>query len=272
MAIHDISAIDVHCHYGLDRSPGVLGGFCSGDEHVIKRRMAAANICCSIVSPLAAFFPRGEGDPLSGNDSAEQACASNAGLLQWAVVDPLKPETYEQAERLLKNGNCMGIKIHPEEHVYSIGEHGDKLFSFAARLGAVVQAHSGEQNSDPMDFVEYADAYPEAKLILSHIGCGWDGDATKQVRAIQASKNGNIYADTSSAKSIIPGLIEWAVREAGSSRILFGSDSPLYFAPMQRARIDFAEMEDEDKLNILYRTALNVFGGKLAKFYTSNSV
>ena len=32
----------------------------------------------------------------------------------------------------------------------------------------------------------------------------------------------------SSARSILPGLVEWAVAEVGAEKILFGTDSPLY--------------------------------------------
>ena len=81
-----------------------------------------------------------------------------------------------------------------------------------------------------------------------------------QVRAVQRSRHGNVYADTSSSRSIVPGLIEWAVREVGAERILYGTDSPLYFAPMQRARIDQAEMPDEAKRVILRGNAERLLG------------
>jgi len=40
-------------------------------------------------------------------------------------------------------------------------------------------------------------------------------------------------------------LIEWAVSEVGAQHILYGTDSPLYFAPMQRARVDNADISDK---------------------------
>jgi predicted TIM-barrel fold metal-dependent hydrolase len=123
-----------------------------------------------------------------------------------------------------------------------------------------VLAHSSERNSLASDYVQFANEYPEMKLILAHIGCGWDGDLTHQVRAIQQSKHGNVFADTSSARSITPNLIEWAVREIGAERVLYGTDSPLYFAPMQRARIDHADLNDRDKRLILCENAIKLFG------------
>ena len=39
-------------------------------------------------------------------------------------------------------------------------------------------------------------------------------------------------------------LIEWAVEQVGAERLLFGTDSPLYFAASQKARIECAEMDE----------------------------
>jgi uncharacterized protein len=44
----------------------------------------------------------------------------------------------------------------------------------------------------------------------------------------------------------------------GADHILYGTDSPLYFAPMQRARIEHAEMPDEAKRSILRDNAIRV--------------
>ncbi|MFH1007218.1 MAG: amidohydrolase family protein, partial [Candidatus Latescibacterota bacterium] len=130
---------------------------------------------------------------------------------------------------------------------------------FAARHGAIVQSHSGEENSLPLDLVAWANEFPEVTLIISHLGCGWNEDPTLQVRAIQESKHNNVYTDTSSAKSITANLLEWAVGEIGSDRILYGTDTPLYFAPMHRARIDYAGISDQDKRSILSDNAVRLF-------------
>jgi hypothetical protein len=208
---------------------------------------------------MEGLLPRGSSDPVSANVSAAGIVARTDGLMHWVIVDPLKPETFEQASDMLSGPKCAGMKIHPEEHVYPIAEHAAAIFRFAADRRAVVQSHSGEQNSMPEEFVRFADRYPEVTLILSHLGCGWDSDLSHQVRAVQASRAGNVYTDTSSAKSITSGLLEWAVKQVGASRILYGTDSPLYFAPMQRARVDCAEISDADRRLILKDNALRIF-------------
>lgn len=227
----------------------------SGDAARVVGRARAAGIRWTVVSPLLGLMPRGHSDAVAGNAEAARVVAETAGLLQWVIVDPRLPATYRQAEELLQQPRCVGIKIHPEEHIYPIAEHGRALFEFAARHQTVVLGHSSERNSLCADYVRWADEFPEVRLILAHLGCGWDNDLTHQVRGIQASRHGNVYTDTSSARSITPGLIEYAVREVGAERVLFGTDTPLYDAAMQRARIDHAELSACEKRLILHDNA-----------------
>jgi len=255
-------AIDVHAHFGKCRGAKceIINELTSGDAAVVVQRAALARTKLTMVSPLAAIMPALGGDPLAANAHTARVVDETDGLFQWVVVDPRRRETFDQAVDMLRSPKCAGVKIHPEQHGYFIAENGQAVFEFASEHGAIVQSHSGEQNSLPADFVHFADAFPEVPLIISHLGCGWDDDPTLQVRAIQANRHGNVFTDTSSAKSITSGLIEWAIREIGAEHIMYGTDSPLYFAPMQRARIDSAEISDRDKRLILCNNAVRLFG------------
>ena len=251
-----ITAIDVHAHYGVynrDDAPPLVNEFRGADAATVAARARQVNIRTTVVSPLSGLMPRGQADAVAGNDEAARVTSETDGLLQWVIANPLQLETFRQVDEMLAQPQCAGIKIHPEEHVYPIREHGAALFELAAKHNAVILAHSGDPHSLPKDFVEFAGAYPNVTLILAHLGNGGGGggDPTLQVRAIQNCTAGNVYVDTSSAQSLMPGLVEWAVKEIGADRILFGTDSPLYSTSMQRARIDSADISDEDKRNIL---------------------
>jgi len=262
LTIPEIQAIDVHGHYGkytVGKSP--LEDECmSGSGAEVAERARRSRIEWTVVSPLLGLLPRFCADAAVGNDEAAKVVPATPGLLQWVVINPLQPKTYEQAAVMLNDPWCVGVKIHPEEHGYPITRYGKEIFEFCAARRAVVLTHSGETSSMPGDFVPFADEHPEVSLILAHIGCSSDGEPGRQVRAIQSSKKGNIYADTSSIRSVMPRLIEWAVKEAGVEKVLFGTDTPLYHSGMQRARIEVADLTDAQKRRILRDNAYDLLG------------
>ena len=94
------------------------------------------------------------------------------------------------------------------------------------------------------------------KLILAHIGHDEVTDKRDlQIRAVQESTQGNVWADTSSFRSICSRLIEFACAEIGPERMLFGTDTPLYFTAMHKARVAYADIDDKAKQLILHDNA-----------------
>lgn len=257
------SAIDAHGHYGAyPHENALLGRFSSATAEEVVRRAAASGIDWTVVSPLAGLMPRGRETPVEpANAQAFKEIPQVRGLLQYVIVNPLQPRTYDQAREMLQAPWCVGIKIHPEEHAYRIADHGEELFSFFEEVDAPVMTHSGCPNSLPADFVPFADRHPGAKVLLAHLGngAGDHGRVDLQVRAVQAAKHRNLWVDSSSARSILPGLVEWAVQEIGAERILFGSDTPLYHVALQRARIEAAEIPPDAKRLILRENARAFF-------------
>ncbi len=257
-----LEAIDVHAHYGVSRDQPCarVGRWMSADAAEVLRRARRVHVAITVVSPLAGLMTHTAAGVERANRDAARVAAAHHALRQWVIVDPRSRRTFDQAAELLRAPWCVGIKIHPELHGYPIREHGRALFAFAERHGAVVLTHSGQERSLPADFVPLANAFPGVRLILGHLGFCIDGDPTRQVRAIQRCRHGNLYTDTSSAKSIIPRLLEWAVREVGAERILFGSDTPLYFLANQRARVDAADLPAAAKRRILRDNAVRLLG------------
>ncbi len=244
------------------RADALVCSFMSAAAVQVAARAQASGIQWTIVSPLAGLMPRGRiTDVVLANEAAFREVPTVQGLLQYVIVNPLQPKTYEQARRMLQAPWCVGIKIHPEEHAYKITDHGEELFSFFEEIGAPVMTHSGCPNSLPIDFVPFANRHPGAKVLLAHLGngAGDDGRVDLQVQAVQAAQQGNLWVDTSSSRSILPGLVEWAVKEIGAERLLFGSDTPLYHVAMQRIRIEVAEITAAAKQQILRDNAVKFF-------------
>jgi len=254
-------AIDVHGHYGICQSQkcSFSNMLMTGSPSVVTQRARKASIALTFVSPMAALT-RGVHECVEeGNLDCARVVQRYRSLRQWVVVDPLVPRTFDQAREILSGKHCVGIKIHPEAHGYPIRKQGRRIFAFAEKHHAIVISHSGQERSLPLDFVRLASDFPSVPLILGHLGYGYDTDVSHQVRAIQKSRHKNMYVDTSSSMSIVPNLIEWAVREIGADRILFGTDTPVYFAPMQRARVDAADIPATAKRRILRDNAVELF-------------
>jgi len=136
-SVNDIQAIDVHGHYGIYRQTGLIplkNEFMTGDAATVVARGRDAKTQWTIVSPLKALLPRLKGDAVAGNEEAVRVVAETEGLLQWVVINPLQPRTYEQAKEMLQQPKCVGIKIHPEEHGYPIKEHGRAISVFPGIL------------------------------------------------------------------------------------------------------------------------------------------
>ena len=258
-------AIDVHGHFGpYDRGRKTrVDRLMSGEIGIVSQRAAAADVCLTVVSAIHGLIPY-RGDAVRGNEDAVRAAEAHDDIRFWTIIDPRVAESYEQADRLLAHPRCKGIKIHPHAHEYEIREHGAAIFSFAAARGAVVLTHSGDPGSYPEDFVPFVNRHADVRLILAHLGNSDDGSISRQVDAIKRARNGNLFVDTSSARSMFSGLIEWAVGEIGFDRIPFGTDTPLYWVGAQKARIETAAISDDAKRAILLLNAAALLGEEAA--------
>ena len=259
-------AIDTHGHLGQ------LGGLpqkhleqelCTLSMEQLKRQYQQAEVKIAMVSSMEGLFYVDGLGVKEGNQRLEELVSKTDWLYQWVIVNPLEPKTYYQAETILKNPKCVGVKVHPEAHHFPIKEYGEELFSFCSQQKAIMQIHSGEANSMPEDMVAFADNYPEVTVIAAHLGCGSDGDPSHQVRAIKRCKNGNIYTDISSVRSILPGILEWAVEQIGAEKLLFGTDTPLHHIGMMKARVIYSELSYEQKQRILHKNAEKLFHLKI---------
>jgi predicted TIM-barrel fold metal-dependent hydrolase len=256
-----VKAIDVHGHFGpYDRGFGTrVDQFMSAGAAEVAQRGVDCGIELTVMSAIHGLIPY-RGNAIQGNADAECSAEDHPAFRVWSIIDPRVPETYEQTDRLLSHPRCVGIKIHPHAHQYEIREFGSQIFAFAQERSCVVLTHSGDIGSYPEDFVPLANRHSNVRLILAHLGNSDDGSVMRQVQAIQHGRNGNLWVDTSSARSMFSGLIEWAVEQIGTSRIVFGSDTPLYWAGAQKGRIETAEIDETAKRSILYDNAAALLG------------
>ena len=243
----NITAIDSHTHINWNSSWDTkTNDVYKADLDTLLEISDGAKIdklLCSTFSSVIA-----DKDIEESNEYLFNLSNQNDRVYQWVVIDPRKEATFLQAEEMLKSKKCVGIKIHPDYHGYSIFDHGDKIFSFAEQRDAIVLMHP---RVPVPDITHYADKYPKTKIIVAHLG------GVSHVDAIANAKHKNVYTDTSGSASTQNFVLEYAVKRVGSENILFGTDT--YAAGFQRGRVEYALISDKDKENILRKNAERLF-------------
>ena len=248
MDIRQIKAIDMHSHlnHGAIREPANTEAHLQDLDYLIKMNKSA-NIEISMYSTFSSVLCTES--ILDENAYLFELAQEFDWFYQWVVIDPRNPVTFQQAAQMLNRGKCVGIKIHPWYHKYCPEEYADRLSAFASNYGAIILTHN---MTTPESVIPFADKYPDVTYILAHVG------SPDYARAINGAKYRNVYTDTSSSSSSLNRIIEYTVEQAGSDRVLFGTDT--YAAGFQRGRIEYALIPEEDKVNILRNNALRLFG------------
>lgn len=247
-----IRAIDIHTHinHGVKFDSPNEGNCYTAYLDKLMQMKDMTNIelmfACTFASVLSTEMIEQE------NEYMFQLAQGVDCLYQWVVVDPQNSNTFKQAERMLGTKKCVGIKIHPFSHQYSLDTQGDKIFSFASACEAIVLIHPQTEASN---ILQFANKYPNVTFIMAHLG------DEHYVDAIEYANCANVYVDTSGMKSYLNQIIEYAVGRVGSKRILFGTDT--YAPGFQRGRIEYALISETDKANILRYNAEKLFKIKL---------
>lgn len=247
----DLIAIDMHTHinHGSRFDSDTRIGYSADLEDLILINRAAGiekMFCCTFASCLSTEVIVEE------NEYMHTLIDRVDCLYQWVVIDPRIEETFAQAERMLQHKKCVGIKLHPLCHEYSLEEYAEKIFSFASRFQSIVLIHP---EKDASYIIPIANSYPDVTFIIAHLG------GKGYVDAIEFAEHKNVYTDTSGIASSNNLMVEYAYNRVGADRILFGTDT--YSAAFQRGRIEFALIPEEDKRKILLDNSAMLFSKHL---------
>ncbi|MBC7288040.1 MAG: amidohydrolase family protein [Armatimonadetes bacterium] len=235
--------IDFHAHLWFsDRDPELLVG--------AAKRLGIAKVC---VSGLRSYVP-------SRREVAELNEQVFAAAERWPdVIVPfvyVNPIHGADAIHMLNDGaarGAKGIKLWVaaranQRCVWRVVER-------AIELDLPVLQHAWHKyngnlpyESDPLDVAELGRTFPEATIVMAHLGGSWEWG----INAIRDVPN--VLADTSGTR-IELGQIEYAQAQLGSDRILYGSDAPGCDYPLTIGKISAARIPEEAKQAILYDNA-----------------
>ena len=109
-----------------------------------------------------------------------------------------------------------------------------------------------ENESNTADVAALARKFPELKIHMAHLyGAGYRGIA-------DIAPYPNIYVDTGGGEPE-EAVLEYAIREIGAERILFGSDAPGRSFAVQLGKVTGADISEEEKEMILWKNTERLY-------------
>ena len=249
--------IDAHAHLGP------FSGIFMPEAPLEK--MVAGMDRCNIESIILSPHNALSGDTREGNVEMLEAVRRYTGRVYgYCTINPNFVEDIEpEMNTYLGVAGVVGIKIHPNTHNYPVdGEKYRLVWERANREEWMVLSHTwgADGGCGANDMRKIAEQYPDVRLILGHSCYGaWE----KAIRL--AADFPNVYLELTAAYHVY-GIIEYMCREAGSEKVLFGTDYP-WFDPMVAAGcVVFAHIEQHEMKNILYNNARRLINEQAARW------
>lgn len=257
--------VDCHVHLALEKNDLKR---CDQEAEKLLERMKRAGIDKACLIPMV--FSNGDGGYFPDRDGMLFAARYLADLVKsradtffsflWVNGNLDTRFLMEFTRKYVMDGVINGIKLCTE--VNAADSRLEAFARFLERNGIPVLFHSW-YNSDgrtfgeslPSDIAALAGKHPELRIIMAHMtGCRYRG-----VQDIK--KYANVRMDTSGSASE-DGYLDYALRELGPDRILYGSDYPGRDFAVQLSRIASVELTPEVKNKLLYKNVINFLGGR----------
>lgn len=196
----------------------------------LKRSMRESGVTHSVVLPVATkpeqFLHINE---FAQSVTQREADQDGLTVLSFGGIHP-DSANYKEELRIIRRKGLKGIKLHPyDQRTYVNDIKYEHIIDYASQLGLIILIHCGLDPRFPEDDFGSTertarmvrDVAPE-KLVLAHMG-GYSSANLAEELLI----GGNFYLDLSSSMRFFPReQFIRMVRDHGSHRILFGSDSP----------------------------------------------
>ena len=249
--------IDMHAHppYDLSQTEPMLAA--------ARRAGIERLILCSLgYSDMIAYPPVDE--VRRGNERVIGLIDRHPGFVSGLVyVNPNLSETRSILEEGLQHPGIVGVKLwiscrDEQGHLDPVYP----VLELAAERNVPVLCHAFYRSGgnlpgelSPTDIAHLAARYPQARLIMAHMGGQW----IQGVRAIRPYPN--VWTDFSGGRAYM-GSVEFAVRELGAGRVLYGSDAFIRAFAVMLAKVAAAELDPPDKRRIVWDNSAALFFGE----------
>ena len=189
---------------------------------------------------------------------AEAVANSNGQFTGLGTLHPDSEHMEQDVNEILELG-LKGVKLHPDIQQFEIDDpRMCKIYALCEGRLAVLM-HTGDHRydfSNPNRLIPILEGYPNLTVIGAHFG-GWSiwEEATKQLH-----KYKNLFVDCSSSLyALTPEKAKELILAYGTSRVLFGTDYPLWDVKTELERFMKIDLTDEQRRDILYNNAARLF-------------
>jgi uncharacterized protein len=161
--------------------------------------------------------------------------------LVWS--NPRLPGYLDEAREFLDHPRFLGMKLHPLLDGYHPNDPAvHPLVELLLERDLPVLIHCGHPIFTlPWSIEELAVNFPEAKIVLGHMGHGNVVYINGSIDV--AERNPNVYLETSGMP--MHTKIKEAVRRVGPERVLYGSDAPFHHPEVEILKVRLSGLEPE---------------------------
>lgn len=242
-----------------------------GDETPdLVARLRARNVRQAWAGSFDGIFQK---DLAAVNERLAVECRTHGRdfLAPFGSINPMLPDWEEDVRRCHEVHRMPGIRLHPNYHGYTLAHPAlADLFRRAAQRALIVQVAISMEDTrtqGPLIHVSPVDAGPLLALVRETPGVrlvllNWPRGVNEQEQAIPLAATGSVYFDIAMVEGI-EGLARLAKR-VPLSRILFGSNYPLYAFESAALKVQESGLGETEKQALLEGNARSLLAGKAA--------
>lgn len=190
---------------------------------------------------------------------ATSVAESNGRFTGLGTLHPDSECVEDDVNEIIRLG-LKGVKLHPDIQRFKIDDYRMLRIYELCEGRLPILIHTGDHRydySNPNRMMPILEIYKNLTVIGAHFG-GWSvwEEATERLKGYD-----NFLVDCSSSLyALTPERARELIMAYGVKRVLFGTDYPLWTPEAEIERFMQIDLTDEERRDILYNNAANLFG------------
>jgi len=241
--------IDMHAHLWKNNEEK-----CKADIRGVCSQFGVSKV---MVSSLGGFYPD-EVEINELNASTHQFMKEEPSIIEgYSYLNPRNKNTIDHLKLCVEDYGMCGVKLWVA--TFCDDPLVNPIVEQCIEYRIPMLVHAFHKAIDQLEFeslgqniANLAKRYPEAKIIMAHLGA----NCQRELRPIQKCRN--VWADFSGSIFHSDDLC-YAKKILGADRLLFGSDMPDVSFLVSYGQILEADFTEEEREKILSRNAIKLF-------------